>query len=74
MSQSESYILMLLEPESGIQIPIFIGGYEAQSILVAKETIKTRRPMTHELIAHIMDEYGLSVEQITIDRMIDGIM
>ena len=73
MSQSESYILMLLEPESGMQVPVFIGGYEAQSILVAKETVKTRRPMTHELMTKMMEEYGLTVEQVTIDRVVDGI-
>ena len=73
MSQSESYILMLLEPESGMQVPVFIGGHEAQSILVAKERVKTRRPMTHELISMMMEEYGLTVEQVSIDRVLDGI-
>lgn len=73
MSQSESYILMLCEPEEGIQIPIFIGGHEAQSILLAKETVKTRRPMTHELMVNLMESYGLSLKEVTIDRVNEGI-
>lgn len=73
MSQSGSYILMLREPESGLEVPIFIGAHEAQSILLAKEDITTRRPMTHHLMAKMMDEYGLSVKQVTIDRVEDGI-
>ena len=73
MSQSGSYILMLCEPESGIQVPIFIGAHEAQGILLAKEEIKTRRPMTHELMVKVMDEYGLTLKQVSIDRVSDGI-
>lgn len=73
MSQSDSYILMLCEPTSGLQIPIFIGVHEAQGILLAKETVKTRRPMTHELMVHIMSEYGLTLNEVTIDKVLEGI-
>lgn len=73
MSQSGSYILMLLEPESQRQIPIIIGAHEAQGILLAKETVRTRRPMTHELMAHMMEAYGLTLTQVTIDRVLDGV-
>lgn len=73
MSQSESYILMLCEPNSNCQIPIFIGAHEAQGILLAKETVKTRRPMTHELMVQIMNNYGLFLREVTIDKVMDGI-
>lgn len=73
MSQSGSYILMLCEPESGVQVPIFIGAYEAQGILLAKESVKTRRPMTHELMMKVMEEYGLSLKEVSIDRVNEGI-
>lgn len=73
MSQSGSYILMLLEPESHRQIPIIIGAHEAQGILLAKETVRTRRPMTHELMAKMMEAYGLGLTQVTIDRVLDGV-
>ena len=73
MSQSGSYILMLCEPVSGLQVPIFIGAHEAESILLAKETVQTRRPMTHELMVHVMRDYGLTVKEVTIDKVLDGI-
>lgn len=73
MSQSESYILMLCEPSSGQQIPIFIGAHEAQGILLAKESVKTKRPMTHELMVHIMNDYGLGLQKVTIDSVNEGI-
>ena len=73
MSQSGSYILMLLEPESRLQIPIIIGDHEAQNILLAKETVHTRRPMTHQLMAKMMEAYGLGLTKVTIDRVLDGV-
>lgn len=73
LSQSGSYILMLVEPTSGLQIPLFIGAFEAQSILLAKENVTTRRPMTHELMTHILKDYELSLEEVTIDRVSEGI-
>ena len=73
MSQSGSYILMLCEPESGVQVPIFIGAHEAQGILLAKEEVKTRRPMTHELMMKVMEEYGLTLKEVSIDRVSEGI-
>lgn len=73
MSQSDSYILMLGEEGTGVQIPIFIGGHEAQSILLAQEGVDTRRPLTHRLMSNLMDEYALTLQQVTIDRVSEGI-
>ena len=64
---------MLCEPEEGMQSPIFIGAQEAQGILLAKEEVRTRRPMTHELMISIMEGYGLSLKEVTIDRVNEGI-
>ncbi len=73
MSQSDSYILMLGEAGTGVQIPIFIGGHEAQCILLAQEGVDTRRPLTHRLMCNLMDEYALTLQQVTIDRVSEGI-
>jgi bifunctional DNase/RNase len=73
MSQSGSFILMLCEPESAIQVPIFIGAHEAQGILLAKEEVKTRRPLTHQLMVKVLQEYGLALKKVCIDRVCDGI-
>lgn len=73
MSQSNSYILMLGEAGTGVQIPIFIGGHEAQVILLAQEGVETRRPLTHRLMTNLMEEYALTLQQVTIDRVNEGI-
>lgn len=76
MSQTGSYLLMLNEPEAGRQIPIIIGRNEAQCILLAQnpeESSKIRRPMTHQLMMRMMETYGLTLKQVTIDRVVEGI-
>ena len=72
-SSTGSYILMLEEPESGRRIPIVIGEHEAHAILIAKGMVPTGRPMTHRLMVNLMDNYGISLDSASIDRVADGI-
>lgn len=73
MSRTGSYILMLEEPESRRRIPIVIGEHEAHGILIAKGMVPTTRPTTHRLAVSVMEQYGISVTGVSIDRMADGI-
>ena len=72
-SESGSYILMLTEVDGDRSIPIFTGTHEAQGIMLAASGEQTRRPMTHQLIASVMNEYGLTLREVTVDRVEDGI-
>lgn len=72
-TENESYILMLMEPLSGKSIPVLIGNNEAQNIIMAQEDIHGQRPMTHELMHHIMKEFTLSLKKVTIDRFEEGV-
>ena len=72
-AQTGNYILMLLEPEGNRQMPIIIGQSEAQGILLAKQHVATRRPLTHQLMVNTLEAYGLSLMEVTIDRVVEGI-
>ncbi len=72
-SQTGNYILMLQEPESGSQVPIIIGPFEAQSILLAHESDNIRRPMTHRMMHQMMETFGLTLQEVTIDRVMEGV-
>ena len=61
-SVSDSYILMLYEPEQKMQVPILIGTHEAQTILLAQEGVLT-----------MMDTFGLTMKEVTIDRVVEGV-
>ena len=73
LSESGSYILMLTEVDGDRSIPIFTGAHEAQNIMLAASSEQTRRPMTHQLMAAMMNEYGLTLREVTIDRVEEGI-
>lgn len=73
MSMNDSYILILDAPESGKQVPVLIGAAEAQSLILAIEQQEVRRPLTHNLICNIMEEYLLTLKRVTIDRFEEGI-
>ena len=73
MSMSDSYILVMNAPEQGKHVPILIGEAEAQAIIMAIEQKEARRPLTHNLLKNILDEYMLTLKKVTIDRFDEGI-
>ena len=72
-AQTGSFLLMLLEPVSERQVPIIVGPAEAQSILMAKERVAPRRPMTHELMKRLLEVAELTIDRVTIDRVFEGV-
>ncbi len=73
MSMSGAYVLVLDAPDNGKQVPIIIGEAEAQAIVMAIEQKQARRPLTHNLLNNILEEYLLVLKQVTIDRFEEGI-
>jgi bifunctional DNase/RNase len=73
MSMTDSYILVLNAPERGKHVPVLIGEAEAQAIIMAIEQKEARRPLTHNLLNHILEEYMLTLKKVTIDRFDEGI-
>ena len=73
MSMSGAFVLVLDAPENGKQVPIIIGEAEAQAIVMALEQKQARRPLTHNLLNNILEEYLLVLKQVTIDRFEEGI-
>ena len=73
MSMSGAFVLVLDAPENGKQVPIIIGEAEAQAIVMAIEQKQARRPLTHNLLNNILEEYLLVLKQVTIDHFEEGI-
>lgn len=73
MSMNDSYIMIVDAPEMGKHVPVLIGEYEAQAIVMAIEQQTARRPLTHNLICDLMEQYMLTLKEVSIDRFDEGV-
>ena len=60
-TQSGAYALILTEEKGDRRIPIIIGGFEAQAIVIKLENLNPPRPLTHDLFKMFADEFRISV-------------
>ncbi len=73
VAQSNNYAVVLIETEGSRRLPIIIGGYEAQAIAVAWENMVPNRPLTHDLLKNTMDTFEISMKEIIINKLLDGV-
>lgn len=71
--QQGAYLLVLAAEGSSQRVPVIVGTAEAQSIAIRLENLQPPRPMTHDLIAHIGEAFGLQFKEVFIHRFDDGI-
>jgi bifunctional DNase/RNase len=60
---------VLLRDDEGRQLPIMIGPFEAQAILMPLEGAQPDRPMTHDLLKSVMERLGAVLDRIVIDDL-----
>lgn len=65
----ESQIIVLKEVDGDRHFPIVIGDNEARAIDRRLKGITMPRPMTHDLLASIIEELGGTVEKIEINNL-----
>ena len=67
-----TYNLVLQEDGGPRRIMMAIGLSEAQSIAVTLEHVALPRPLTHDLMAMMIDAFGGEVHEIVIEELRDG--
>jgi bifunctional DNase/RNase len=72
-TQSGAYALILIEENGERRIPIIIGGFEAQAIVIKLENLDPPRPLTHDLFKRFADEFNISVFEVMIYKLEDGV-
>lgn len=73
-TQNGAYALILSEVDGDRKLPIVIGAFEAQSIAIALEKeIKPPRPLTHDLFKNFCDRYAITIKQVIIHKLVDGV-
>lgn len=68
-ANSKIPVVILTDPEEKRYLPIWIGIYEADAILIALEKINVPRPMTHDLMKSIIESLGVNIERILIHNI-----
>ena len=67
--------VLLLQEASGDHrlLPVWIGIAEANAITVEQQRVSLPRPITHQLIGHVIDAFGRHLEQVRITEVRDNI-
>jgi bifunctional DNase/RNase len=64
---------VLLRPlGSDVSVPIFIGQFEAQAILIGYGDIVIPRPLTHDLLLNVIHHLGLELIRVEVHDLQEG--
>jgi uncharacterized protein len=72
-TQSGAYALILIEENGERRIPIIIGGFEAQAIVIKLENLDPPRPLTHDLFKRFADEFNIAIIEVMIYKLEEGV-
>ena len=67
-----SIVLLGEVGESSRVVPIFVGSAEAQAIVIGLEGVALPRPLTHDLLLHVIDDLKAELVQVDITDIRDG--
>lgn len=68
---SSQHVVILREADRERYLPIWIGSWEAQSIAMKLQGVEAERPLTHDLLATILEDVDVSVERIVVSDLAD---
>jgi bifunctional DNase/RNase len=72
-TQSGAYALILVEDKGERRVPIIIGGFEAQAIVIKLENLEPPRPLTHDLFKSFASEFNISIIEVMIYKLEEGV-
>lgn len=72
-TQSGAYALILVEENGERRVPIIIGGFEAQAIVIKLENLEPPRPLTHDLFRSFAAEFNISIIEVMIYKLEEGV-
>lgn len=69
---TNSPIVILKDINSEAMLPIWVGPYEANSIANEIEKVAPQRPMTHDLLRNLINQFGAEVTRIIVTELKDN--
>lgn len=72
MADRPEWLVVLLDEEGKRALPVGVGPYEAQAIVMGAKKIEAPRPMAHDLLAAIIQQLGGQLERVIIHDLRGG--
>lgn len=69
---SGQYVVFLEEVEGARMVPIWIGVYEGNAILLQLQGEVLPRPMTHDLMINLTRVLGVEIERVVVNDLVDN--
>jgi hypothetical protein len=73
IAHTNSFALILVEKKGVRRLPIVIGAFEAQAIAIGLEKVAQARPQTHDLIKSIFEHLNVSLNEVVINNLVEGV-
>src|SRR3989304_123603 len=70
---AHALFVILKDVDSERFLPIWIGPFEAEAITVSLQEMEVARPLTHDLLRHVIQSLGAEVLQIKITELRDDV-
>jgi bifunctional DNase/RNase len=68
-STSNGFVVLLMDLANKTGLPIWIGPFEANAIAMKLKKIDSHRPMTHDLIYHVLKTLQSQVMKIVVNDL-----
>ncbi|RMF84148.1 MAG: bifunctional nuclease family protein [Nitrospirae bacterium] len=69
---SGQYVVFLEEVGGARMVPIWIGLYEGNAILLHLQGEELPRPMTHDLLVNLTRVLGVEIERVVVNDLVDN--
>jgi bifunctional DNase/RNase len=69
---SHHRVVVLKATKADRYLPIWIGAFEADAIVMALQHLEPPRPMTHDLLRNVIDQLGAVVSHILVAELTDN--
>ncbi|NJL37131.1 MAG: bifunctional nuclease family protein [Leptolyngbyaceae cyanobacterium SM1_4_3] len=69
---TRSPIVLLRDASDRRQLPIYIGQDQARAIINALENQAPPRPLTHDLLVNLLEEWDMALERVVIHSLQDN--
>jgi len=66
---SQQRVIVLKDIQNDLYIPIWIGTFESESIVVALQEIEVSRPQTHDLLKNVIQALGARLKHVELSKI-----